>query len=186
MVALRNTKAPVFRGLFFMNQVWSVASPSNHLALPQIGDLVLAETELGKHLLGLFAEFGWARRHLARRARQRDWLRNQADVAVLAIGHVLGDAEVLNLGVIEHLVNRVDRPAGHACGVEVADPCLGGFLLSELADRSIERVAVFRPRRRGGVIRISDKFWRADRLRAALPDPPASGGDIDIAVGRLE
>src|ERR1019366_6293470 len=31
-----------------------------------------------------------------------------------------------------------------------------------------------------------DKFGRADRLRTALPDPSARGGDVDVAVGSLE
>src|SRR6476619_7496144 len=42
---------------------------SHYLALPQLGDLVLAEAELGKYLFGLLAEFRRARRHAAECAR---------------------------------------------------------------------------------------------------------------------
>jgi len=34
-------------------------------------------------------------------------------VAVLLIRHVLRDAEMLNLCIFEHLVDRIDRAAGH-------------------------------------------------------------------------
>jgi len=70
-------------------------------------------------------------------------------MTVLGIRHVLRDAEMLDLVVLEHLVDRIDRAAGHAGGVELPDPGVGGFLFSERADLSVERVAVFRARRRG-------------------------------------
>ena len=154
--------------------------------LPQRLDLVRAKPELRQHLLGLLAEFRRPRRHLARGARQRHRLADQADVAVLRIGHVLRDAEMFYLGVVEHLVDRIDRPAGHAGGVEFLHPGVGGFRHGEFADLRIERVAVLRARRRGGIVGIGHKLRRADRLRATLPDPPAGGGDVDVAVRGLE
>src|SRR3977135_1803478 len=93
---------------------------------------------------------------------------------------------MLHLGIVEHLVDRIDRAAGHAGGVEFFDPGLGGFLFSELADLSIEGIAVLRARRRGGVVGIGYEFGRADRLRAALPDASPRGSDIDVAVRGLE
>ena len=75
-------------------------------------------------------------------------------MTVLVIGHVLGDAEMLDLGVVEHLVDRVDRAAGHAGGVELADPGLGGFLLRELSDRGVEGVTIRRAGGRCGVVGI--------------------------------
>src|SRR6266851_5673983 len=99
-------------------------------------------------------------------------------MAVLGIGHVLRDAEMRDLIVLEHLVDRIDRAAGHAGGVELPDPGVGGFLLGELADRSVERVAVLGARRGGGVFGIVHELRRADRLRAAFPDPPARGRKI--------
>src|SRR5262245_18451983 len=56
---------------------------SHHLALAQIGDLVIGKAELGQHFLGLLAEFRRTHRHPARRARQCNGLANQLDVAVL-------------------------------------------------------------------------------------------------------
>jgi hypothetical protein len=32
-----------------------------------------------------------------------------------------------NLRILEHPVDRIDRAAGHAGGVELGDPGLGGF-----------------------------------------------------------
>src|SRR2546421_4450669 len=107
-------------------------------------------------------------------------------MAVLGVRHVLRDAEMLDLGILEHLVDRIDWAAWHAGCVEFADPGLGGFLFSELVDGRVERVAIFRAGRRGGVVRISYEFGCADRLRATLPDPPASGGDVDVTVGGFE
>src|SRR3954470_8327165 len=72
------------------------AFPSDHLALPELSDLVLVETEFGQHFLGLLAKFRRARRHLARRARQAYRLADQLDLAVLVVGHVLRDAEMLD------------------------------------------------------------------------------------------
>ena len=55
---------------FIVAETWSgrrdcLWPGSHHLALPQLGDLVLAEAELGKQLFGLLAEFRRARRHPA-------------------------------------------------------------------------------------------------------------------------
>src|SRR5262249_22209685 len=88
-----------------------------HLVLPEIGNLVLAEAELGEHLFGLLAELRRPCRHLARCPRQREGLADQADLPVLVIRNVLCDAEMLDLGIGEHLVDRIDRPARHAGGV---------------------------------------------------------------------
>jgi hypothetical protein len=33
---------------------------------------------------------------------------------------------------------------------------------------------------------VGRELGRADRLRATFPDPAARGGDVDVAVGRLE
>jgi hypothetical protein len=72
-------------------------------------------------------------------------------MAVLGVRHTLGDAEISDLGILEHLLDRTDRPAGHAGGVELRDPGLGGLRISELAKFGIERIAVPGARRRGGV-----------------------------------
>src|ERR1035437_10508771 len=94
---------------------------SHDLALLQRDDLVSIEPKFRKHFIGLFAELRRPRRHFARRSRQRDWLTDQTDVTVLCVRHILCDAEMLDLGVLEHLVDRIDRAAGHAgCSL---DPC---------------------------------------------------------------
>src|SRR5438477_12068547 len=107
-------------------------------------------------------------------------------MAVLGVRHVLRDTEMLDLGILEHLVDRIDWAAWHAGRVEFANPGLGGFLFSELVDGRIERVAVFRAGRRGGVVRIGYEFGCADCLRAAFPDSPSGRGDVDVTVGGFE
>src|SRR5713226_7725336 len=92
---------------------------SHDLALLQRCDLAGTETKLGQHLVGLLAEFRRPCRHLAWGARQRDGLADQADVTFLRIRHVLRDAEMLDLVVLEHLVDRIDRATGDAGGVEL-------------------------------------------------------------------
>jgi hypothetical protein len=118
-------------------------------------------------LLGLLAELRRPCCHFARGARQRDRLADQADVTVLGIRHVLRDAEMLDLSVLEHLVDGIDRAAGHADRVELPDPGVARFLFSEFADLRVERVAVLGTRRRGGVFGAGRKVGRADRRRSA-------------------
>jgi len=119
-----------------------VSAGSHHLALPQFRNLVLAKTKFGEHLVGLFAEFRRPRRHFARRSRQRHRLADQADVTVLGIRHILRDAEMLDLSVLEHLIDGIDRPTGHAGGIEFADPGVGGFFSVSFADLGVERIPV--------------------------------------------
>ena len=90
----------------------NVRPPSHHLGLLQLRDLIRAKAELGKHLFGLLAEFRRPSRHFTGGARQRDGLADQTDMTVLGIWHVLRDAEMSDLGVPEHLVDRIDRTAG--------------------------------------------------------------------------
>ena len=56
---------------------------------PERRNLVCTEAELPQDLVGLLAEFRRPRHHLARRARQRDGLADQSNVAVLVVRHVL-------------------------------------------------------------------------------------------------
>src|SRR6185437_10681333 len=129
---------------------------------------------------GLFAEFRRRRRHLARRARQLEGLADQPDMAVLGVGNVLGDAEVFYLRVLKSLVDRIDRAAGHAGLVQLPDPGVGRFLLGELVELGIERLAVLRAIGSRDIFGALDEFGRAERLGAALPDLSTGGRDVDI------
>src|SRR5579863_2643554 len=131
---------------------------SHDLDLLQCADLVPGKPKLGEYLIGLLAELRRSGYNLAWRARQRDRLADQADVARFRVGDVLGDAEMLNLGVREHLVDRIDRAAGDPSGVEFLDPGLSGFLLGELVDLGIKRVAVLRARRTRDVVGVGNPF----------------------------
>src|SRR5439155_15934592 len=151
---------------------------SHHLPLAQHRDLAAGKTEFLQHLFGLLAEFRRARRHRAWRARQGHGLADQLNVPVLVIGHVLRDAEMLDLRILEHLVDGIDRTTGHAGVVQFLDPGLRRFFLGELVDHRVQRVAVLRARRRAGVIGIAEELRRADRLGATLPDAAACRGDV--------
>src|SRR5260370_40225196 len=83
----------------------------------QRSDLIRAKSELGKHLVGLLAELRRPGRHPARRSRQRDRLADQTDMTVLGVRHVLRHAEMLDLSVLDHLIDGIDRAAGHAGSV---------------------------------------------------------------------
>src|SRR6185437_9856785 len=101
-------------------------------------------------------------------------------MAVLDVWNVLGNTEMLDLSIIEHLVNRIDRTTGHTGCVQLLHPSVGRFPFRKAVDRRIERVAVLRARGRRVVIRIVDELGSADRLGATLPDSSARGGDIDV------
>ena len=73
--------------------------------------------------------------------------------------------EMLDLFVLEHLIDRIDRATGHAGGVELPDPGMGRFLLSQRVDLDIERIAVLGTCRCGGVFGVGHELGRARRRR---------------------
>src|SRR5207247_39563 len=115
-------------------------------------------------------------------APQRDRLTDQADVAVLGIGHVLGDAKVLHLVFLEYLVDGIDRAAGYAGRIVVLDH----FLLDQGVDFGIDRIAVLGAGWRGCVFGTAWKVGGPDGLSTALPDLAAGGGEVDVAVRGFE
>src|SRR5207245_10076788 len=66
------------------------------------------------------------------------------------------DAQVLDLGVGEHLVDRMDRPARNARLVESIDPLGAGAAGQIGLQLGVESVAVLEARRGGGVLRPLD------------------------------
>jgi hypothetical protein len=61
-------------------------------------------------------------------------LTDLADVTAVSIGQVLRAAEMLDLGVLEHLVDGIDRTAGHAGGAQVSvDSFSVSLLISALS-----------------------------------------------------
>jgi len=107
-------------------------------------------------------------------------------VAAFIIGHVLGDAEMLDLRIRKYLVNRIDRAARHAGGVEFLHPGLARFFLGEPVDLGVEYFSVLRAVGPRGIFGPVRQVRSAERFGKALPDPAARGGDVDIAVGSLE
>jgi hypothetical protein len=100
--------------------------------------------------------------------------------------HRLGDAEMFDLGVGEHLVHLVDRPGRHPGPVETVDPFGAGVLLGDLLDRGIERLAVVRARAAGLVVGVLGQLRPVDRAAEAAEDLVAGRGDVDIAVAGLK
>jgi hypothetical protein len=156
------------------------------MGLAQLGDLLGAESELLEHRAGVLAEAGRRRHQAARRARQRQRLAHQGH-ALLVLGlDRLGDPQMLDLGVGEHLVDGIDRPAGDTGLVEALDPVGAGALGGIHVDLGIEGVAVLGAVGGAGIFRPCDPFRRAQRLAEAFPDLLPRGGDVDVAVRGLE
>ena len=125
----------------------------------------------------------------ARRDGVRDsftgW-RDQPHLALVLHGHALRHAEMLDLRVGEHLVDRIDRPARHAGLVQALDPLGAGSAGHVRVDLGIERVAIFRARRAGLIVRILQQRRRFGGLAESLPDFLSGGGNVDVAVLGLE
>src|SRR5262245_15437533 len=69
----------------------------------------------------------------------------------------LGNADVFDLLVREHLIDRVDRTARHSDRVEYLDPFGTALVDRALVDFRIQRVAVLGTQRAGGIIRMLDR-----------------------------
>src|SRR4051812_46364393 len=104
----------------------------------QLDDFRLAESELLQNLIGVLADIRRPRRDLARGARQRERLADQAELAAVGACRLLRDAEVPDLRVGKHLVDRVNRPARHAGLVDDVDPVGARLRRGALVDRGIE------------------------------------------------
>src|SRR5712672_2514606 len=156
---------------------------SNRIGLAQGGDLLCAVAELLEHRASVLAELGRRRVQLAGRARQREGLADQRELALL---HRLRHADMLDLRVGEHLVDRIDRSARHARLVEPVDPLGAAALDGVPVDLGIERVAVLRAAGAGRIVGIGDHVGRFDRLAEAFPDLLPGRRDVDMAVGGLE
>src|SRR5262245_34016022 len=150
---------------------------SDRLRGARRGDLGIAEAELAQHRVGVRAGGGRRAGGATRRARQLDRLADHARAA-----DRLGDAEMRDLRVGEHLVDRVDRSARHAGLVEAPDPLRRRLAGEPALDLAVEPVAVGRARGRVGEGRVGEQVVGIDRLAEALPDRLAGGGDVDVAV----
>src|SRR6202140_3228690 len=129
--------------------VWVMIFPfagrgSHRFRLVQRGNVAHAEPEFFKYRVGVLAQLRRPRHQPRRRARQRNALADQPHLALVLLGHALGDAEMLDLRVVEHLVDGVDRAARHAGLVQPLDP-IGAGAAGEIADDlGVEGIAVLR------------------------------------------
>ena len=105
---------------------------------------------------------------------------------ILRVVDRLGDAQVLNLRISEHLVNRINRTARHASLVQELVPVVGGLASHDLGHTRVERLAVRRTGRRRNIVCVGKQIRRACRLAEALPDRVARRRDVNVAIGSLE
>src|SRR5690348_7577982 len=111
---------------------------------PQGVDRRAVVAELLQDLVGVLAELGRRDGDARRRARELHRLVDDADLAELRALHAGGGADVLHLGIVEHLVDRVDRPAGNLRLREYLGPLPGSPRRERLVDLGVERDAVLR------------------------------------------
>ena len=160
---------------------------ADHLGLAQLGDVGVAEVELAQHLLGVLAALGRCGDQAAGRARQLHGLVEQVQGAALVRGLDMPDhIEVLDLGIGEHLVHGVDRPARNLGSAHALHPFGAGAVRQIALDLDVQRVAVLGAGRRRRVVGMLEQCFGADRTAQALPHGAAGGGDIDVSVLGLE
>src|SRR5262249_43855677 len=136
----------------------------DRLLLLEARDLVRRVAQLAKDLIGMLTV---RRRRLAdraRSARQRRRHALDADLAALGMAHRLGHAEMLDLRIVEHLLDVVDRAGGHAGLVEGLDPLGARPLDQHLVELLVHRLPVLRAVAHRLEARIADQMLGADRL----------------------
>src|SRR3954465_234274 len=99
--------------LIMVAVLWSDEWGSDDAALVQIGDRAGVEADVLQHFVGVLAEIGRlpAQGRGLRRGRHVDRLADHLDGAERLVVDRLGDAEMLDLRIVERLVDRIDRPA---------------------------------------------------------------------------
>jgi hypothetical protein len=106
------------------------------------------------------------------------------DFAQFRIARVLNEAVVAHLRVGEHLCVVVDRPAGHSCRIEHADPVTGGFRCEHRCHLCLQCLAVLHPSLVGRKTRALAPLQVPQSLRTARPDRLSGGSYHQIAVFR--
>src|SRR6266480_6456704 len=115
-----------------------------NLRLTQLLDLAFAVAQFGEHLGGVLAQLRRRRRDVSRRAREPDRLVDDSQFPEFPALHFRRRLDVLHLGVVEHLVDRIYRAARHFGRDHHLDPLGGGARGERLFDVRIQRDAVLR------------------------------------------
>ena len=134
----------------------------------------------------MLAELRRRRGDLALGARHDERLADHVERRLVLLLHALGDAEMLDLRIGEHLVDVVDRAARHAGLVHDLDPFRAALVRRVGIDLGVERLAVLRARLGVLVLRLLHQRLAAERAAEAFPDRAAGGGDVDETIGGLE
>src|SRR5437773_3458659 len=154
--------------------------------LPQDADFFGGVAQLAEDLVGVLAVDGRGAADRPRRAGERRWQPLHQHLAALGMTHGLRELVVLHLGILEHLLDVVDRPGGHAGPVEDLDPLGARLLHDDAIELGVHLLAVLRSVAERLEPRIVDQLGRADRGA----EPPVHGlsgrGDVDVAIGRRE
>src|SRR5580693_9014171 len=85
-------------------------------------DLGVCEPELAQYLAGVFAEFRRNRARARVAAGKTERLSDERDAAELWMLDRPCHAQMANLRIFEHLIDRVDGPCGDAGLVQLFDP----------------------------------------------------------------
>ena len=91
-------------------------------------------------------------------------------------------AKVPHLRISEHLVNGVNRAAGHTTVIEDADPLVAGLGLQRVVDFGVQRNAILRTRAVALEFGALEQFRPADGIAQAHPHALARCADIDVTV----
>ena len=120
----------------------------------------------------------WRRQRLDRNLRDEVTPKN-----ILMVGPTgCGKTEMLHLRIVEHPVDGMDRPAGHAALVEDVDPFGAGLGLRVFRNLGIQRIAVFEAQLAGLVMGIGRYFVGAKRPAQALEHILPASSDIEMPV----
>ena len=133
----------------------------------------------------MLAELGRRGGDRRRRARKLQRLIDDAKFSELRALHLHRRLDVPHLRIGEHLVDGVDRPAGHFRGGEDFDPLGGRAGRERLVDLRIQRGAVLRAVDLALEIFALEEVLAPDALADAPPHRFPGRGDIHVAVFRL-
>ena len=119
------------------------------------------------------------RRHYRRgRAREPRRLAQHLEAAELRVLDRRGGAEMAHLRIGEHLVDTIDRPAGHARAVEDLDPFGARLLLQAFVERGVQARAVLGALLQAFEVLGLEQVLAADGLAQPLPHALAGRGTL--------
>ena len=154
---------------------------------PQVRDLRVVVAQPAQDLLGVLAPLRRRGADAARDAGHVDRRGDQLGLPEPPVLHRGGEAEMLDLRVGEHLVDRVDRPARDAGALEQLDPVRRRAW--SWSPREIAALIALRSALRPFCVSqpgfLTHSGWPI-AFAEPLPQPRRAGRDVDVAVAGRE